>query len=175
MRAWGIPLRNGALLGAGLLSIAAVYLFATGQMTVLLGVLIVGGVLLCVAIGVSATRLSAVMELLEESQQSEAEIQRKLIDALAETDQTRLDTLAETVGVTPGYIMSALNNLIDLGLFAGAVAWDSGTVYPRKPGYSTALRACLHCGEPITIPARTSEVVCPICRTRHGEILTPNQ
>ena len=116
-----------------------------------------------------------VLELLEESQQSEAEIQRKLIDALAETDQTRLDTLAETVGVTPGYIMSALNNLIDLGLFAGAVAWDSGTVYPRKPGYSTALRACLHCGEPITIPARTSEVVCPICRTRHGEILTPNQ
>lgn len=164
--AWGLPLRNTALIGAGLLSAAAVYLFVTNQMTWLYGALIVGGGLLCAVIGFGATRLSALMELMEESQQTEAEIQRKLIDALTETDQTRLDRLAEEIGVPVDHVAAALHNLIDLGLFSGAVAWDSGTVYPRPAGYLNTLSTCVHCGESF----HTAPSACPVCRAQYSDI-----
>ena|GEM_PF-1827513 len=174
MRSWGVSLRNGAVLGIGLLSVAAIYLFVTGQMTWLAGALIVGGVILCVIVGISATRVSAVMELVEESQQSESEIQRKLIDLFSDASQTSLVKLSEEVGVSVDSIASALRNLMDLGLFAGAVAWDSGVVYSRKTGYLVGLEACLHCDEPLRVPAGTDAITCPVCRTQHADILTPN-
>jgi len=174
MRSWGIPLRNGALLGAGLLSAAAVYLFITGQMTWVYGAWIVVGVILCVGVGLAATHVAALMELLEESQQSESEIQRKLVDILTEIDQISLVKLAETVEGSVENTSLALHNLIDLRLFAGAVAWDSSTVYPRQPGYLAGLEACLHCGEPILLEAGRLGLTCPICRAQHADILTPN-
>lgn len=163
----GTWLRNAALTGAGLLSVIAIFLSTTGQMTWLAGALIIGGGVICALVGFGATRLSALTELLEESQQTEAEIQRKLIDALAETDQTRLETLAEAVGVSVEGVSAALRNLIDLGLFAGAVAWESGVVYPRPVGYLVSLRACVHCDEPFT----SSPSVCPVCRARYSDIV----
>lgn len=171
MRTWGTPLRNGALIGAGILSVTAIYLFVTNQMTWLYGALIIGGGVVCAALGFGATRLSALMELMEESQQTEAEIQRKLIDALAESDQIRLDRLSESIGVPAEHIQKALHNLIDLGLFSGAVAWDSGTVYPRPMGYLRSLAACVHCDESFSVG---QTVICPVCRTQYSDILTPN-
>lgn len=167
MGRWGLSLRNGAIIGVGLCSAAAIYLAVTGGLTWLSGALVVGLGVVCVGLGVLGTRVAALSEFIEESYQTDAELQRKLNDVMAEGDRFDLSTLAERLGASPERTAEAVEGLIGLGVWAGAVTWDSAVIYPRRAGFTQSLAGCLHCGEPLIARSDGQPVVCGVCRTRH--------
>ncbi|MCU0463029.1 MAG: hypothetical protein MUF38_00490 [Anaerolineae bacterium] len=168
MGGWGLSLRNGAIVGVVLCSAAAIYLAVTGGLTWLSGAVVVGLGVVCVGLGVLGTRVAALSELIEESQQTDAELQRKLNDLMAQgADRFDLSALAERLGVSPERTAEVFEGLVELGIWAGAVTWDSTVIYPRRAGYTSSLAGCLHCGEPLAARSAGQPMVCGVCRTRH--------
>lgn len=169
MQAWGQSVRNGALLATAGFSGLAVYLFLAGQMTWLWGIVTVGGGVVAGGVAFAVTRLSAVTELLEESQKTEAEIQRRLVDALAGNARVSMAQLASALEVSPEAAADALRDLSGRGLFAGAVSWEAGVIYPRSVGYLASVGECLHCGAGLP-QVRHTGVTCGVCRAVHSDI-----
>ncbi len=173
MQFWGTTVRNGALVGIGLLSALAVYLGLNGEITLIGGVLIVLGGLGLGGLAWFGAQASAVIELLEESQLTEAEVQRKLMDALVGMESAHFATLGEGLNLSAARVAEALRGLVELGLFAGGVAWDSEMVYPREAGYLRRGGVCAHCDAPLPTVSVQNRVQCGVCGTVYADIQLP--
>lgn len=154
----GICVLGVALFGAGLaqgnLQAAGAILGFAVLVIVLVGPLAAAGIFV-----ITRARREVAVE-------SEAEMQRKILDMVKTRGQVNVsDIIIETETGLPA-VQDMIYKLVGMGVFSGYVNWDQGTLYSAEASALRDLDECRNCGGQVSLAGK-GVLRCPFCGTEY--------
>jgi hypothetical protein len=102
----------------------------------------------------------------EAEQESEMELQRRLMDIVRSRGEVRVPDVAIELGLSVERIKNMVHQLVGLQVFSGYINWEKGTLYSAEASKLRDLQTCKNCGGDIKLTGK-GVVACPFCGTEY--------